>query len=68
MLFTWDATNLCIVFQWWHVTSTASLILSLVAVALLTAGYEGVKNVARRYERGYSGLEVLGLGVAQERG
>jgi len=29
MLFTWDTTNLCIVFRQWHIRSTASLIVSL---------------------------------------
>jgi len=50
MLFTWDNTNLCIIFRWWHVSSTFTLLLSLVAVALLTAGYEGVREASRRYE------------------
>ncbi|MCJ1409199.1 hypothetical protein MMC19_003277 [Ptychographa xylographoides] len=50
MLFTWDTTNLCIIFHWWHVKSTLTLLISLVAVALLTAGYEGVREMSRRYE------------------
>ena len=50
MLFTWDPANLCIVFRWWHVTSTWTLILSLIGVVLLTAGYEGVREMSRRYE------------------
>ena len=31
MLFTWDTTNLCIVFPSWRVTGTFSLIWSLIA-------------------------------------
>ena len=54
MLFTWDTTNLCIIFRWWHVSSTWTLLLSLAAVALLTAGYEGVREVSRRYENSSS--------------
>ncbi|KAK8203935.1 Ctr copper transporter [Phyllosticta capitalensis] len=50
MLFTWDTTDLCIVFRGWHITGTLSLLFSLVAVALLCAGYEGVREVSRRYE------------------
>ncbi|MCJ1378187.1 hypothetical protein MMC17_001283 [Xylographa soralifera] len=50
MLFTWDNTNLCIIFSWWHVSSTFTLLISLAAVALLTAGYEGVRELSRRYE------------------
>lgn len=50
MLFTWDTTNLCIVFRWWHITNTANLILSLIGVAALTAGYELIREFSRRYE------------------
>ncbi|EGR44104.1 uncharacterized protein TRIREDRAFT_71029 [Trichoderma reesei QM6a] len=50
MLFTWDTTNLCIVFRQWHVRSTASLIFSLIAVVLLGIGYEALRSVSRRYE------------------
>ncbi len=50
MLFTWDTTNLCIVFRQWHVRSTAGLIFSLAAVMLITAGYEGIREGSRRYE------------------
>jgi copper transporter 1 len=50
MLFTWDTSNLCIIFDWWHVNNTITLLLSLAAVALLTAGYEGVRELSRRYE------------------
>jgi copper transporter 1 len=50
MLFTWDTTNLCIVFPSWRVTGTFSLIWSLVAVVALTAGYEAIREVSRRYE------------------
>jgi len=50
MLFTWDTNNLCIIFRGWHIQSTAGLIFSLIGVALLTAGYEAVREASRRYE------------------
>ncbi|KAF4967611.1 hypothetical protein FSARC_4858 [Fusarium sarcochroum] len=50
MLFTWDTTNLCIVFRQWHVRSTTSLFFSLVAVILLAIGYEALRSLSRRYE------------------
>lgn len=50
MLFTWDTTNLCIVFRQWHIRSAASLALSLVAVVLLAMGYEALRALSRRYE------------------
>jgi len=51
MLFTWDTSNLCIVFRWWHVRGTASLLMSLVAVICVTAAYEALRAGSRRYER-----------------
>jgi copper transporter 1 len=50
MLFTWDTTDLCIVFHGWHVTGTGSLIVSLLAIILMTSGYEAVREASRRYE------------------
>lgn len=50
MLFTWDTTDLCIVFRGWRITGTGSLIVSLLAIVLLTAGYEAVREASRRYE------------------
>jgi hypothetical protein len=50
MLFTWDTQNLCIVFKSWRVTSTMSLLWSLLGVMLLTAGYELIREISRRYE------------------
>ena len=50
MLFTWDTTNLCIVFSQWHIRSNASLIFSLLAVILLAMGYEAIRSMSRKYE------------------
>ncbi|KAI4146681.1 MAG: hypothetical protein LQ341_002014 [Variospora aurantia] len=50
MLFTWDTTNLCIIFPQWHIYSTFSLFISLIGVIVLTAGYEFVREMSRRYE------------------
>ncbi|EHY59202.1 copper transpport protein [Exophiala dermatitidis] len=51
MLFTWSSKNLCIIFPQWRVTGTHSFILSLLAIVLLTAGYECVREISRRYEQ-----------------
>jgi len=56
MLFTWDTTNLCIVFRSWRITGIGTLILSLVAVMALTAGYEAVRELSRRYEARHTSL------------
>jgi len=50
MLFTWDTQDLCIIFKSWHIYNTSSLIWSLFGVVLLTAGYELVREISRRYE------------------
>lgn len=50
MLFTWNTENLCIIFRWWHVSNTFTLILSLLAVVALTAGYEAIRSGSRQYE------------------
>ncbi|XWW97261.1 hypothetical protein V2A60_005243 [Cordyceps javanica] len=51
MLFTWDTTNLCIVFERWHIRSTPGLVASLIAVVLIAMGYEGLRATSRIYER-----------------
>ncbi|KAF2707570.1 Ctr copper transporter [Pleomassaria siparia CBS 279.74] len=50
MLFTWSTKDLCIVFQGWHINGVGSLLFSLVAIVLLTAGYEAVREISRRYD------------------
>jgi copper transporter 1 len=70
MLFTWDTTDLCIVFPSWHISGTGSLVFSLLAIVLMTAGYEAIREVSRRYEaysksvtegpRGESTSRILG--------
>jgi copper transporter 1 len=50
MLFTWSTDNLCIVFRGWHIRNNFTLILSLLAIVALCAGYEAVREVSRRYE------------------
>jgi len=51
MLFTWNTKNLCLIFKWWHIRSTAGLVFSLLAVVALTAAYEALRSLSRRYER-----------------
>jgi len=51
MLFTWNTENLCIVFPQWRITGAFSLLLSLVAVAAMTAGYELVRTLSRKYDQ-----------------
>lgn len=50
MVFTWSSKDLCIIFRQWRITGPLSFLLSLVLIVLLTAGYEGVRQVTRKYE------------------
>lgn len=61
MIFTWDTTNLCIIFRQWRITGTMSLILSLLGVVALTAGYEFVREMSRRYEMRHTSPTLKGL-------
>lgn len=68
MLFTWSTKNLCIIFRGWRITGPFSLLFSLLAIVALTAGYEGVRRVTRRYEvgieqrlRAYSSTATTGM-------
>lgn len=63
MLFTWSTKNLCIVFPQWRVTGPFSLFVSLVVIVLLTAGYEGMRQMTRRYEAGHV-QKLGGYGVS----
>ncbi|KAF2789541.1 Ctr copper transporter [Melanomma pulvis-pyrius CBS 109.77] len=50
MLFTWSTKDLCIVFHGWHISGVGSLIFSLLAIVLMTAGYEAIREASRRYD------------------
>jgi copper transporter 1 len=54
MLFTWSSKNLCIIFRQWRITGPVSFLLSLVLIVLLTAGYEGVRQITRKYEAAHN--------------
>jgi hypothetical protein len=50
MLFTWDTTDLCVVFRWWHVRGPWSLLFTLLGVVALGMSYELLRNLARKYD------------------
>ncbi|CAL5866144.1 uncharacterized protein PFLUO_LOCUS351 [Penicillium psychrofluorescens] len=54
MLFTWSAKNLCIIFPQWRITGPLSFLFSLVLIVILTAGYEAVRQITRRYEAAHN--------------
>ncbi|KAJ5780646.1 hypothetical protein N7457_005806 [Penicillium paradoxum] len=54
MLFNWSSENLCIIFRSWRITGPFSFLLSLIAIVILTAGYEGVRSVTRKYEAAHA--------------
>ncbi|KAK5790236.1 hypothetical protein VI817_007523 [Penicillium citrinum] len=54
MIFTWSSKNLCIIFRQWRITGPLSLFFSLILIVLLTAGYEGVRHITRKYEAAHN--------------
>jgi copper transporter 1 len=50
MLFTWSTQDLCIVFRGWHISNNFTLIVSLLLIVALGAGYEALREASRRYE------------------
>lgn len=54
MLFTWSTKDLCIVFRQWHINGPMSLLVSLLVIVLLAAGYEGVRQITRKYEAAHA--------------
>lgn len=54
MLFTWDYQNVCVVFRQWQITSPLSLVVTLIAITTLVAGYEALREGIRRYETSVS--------------
>ncbi|KAJ5769375.1 hypothetical protein N7520_003934 [Penicillium odoratum] len=54
MIFTWSSDNLCIIFRQWRITGPISFLLSLILIVLLTAGYEGVRQITRKYEAAHA--------------
>jgi copper transporter 1 len=58
MLFTWDTTNLCVVFRWWHVRGPWSLLFTLLGVVVLGMSYEVLRHVARKYDESSSNIRL----------
>ena len=50
MLFTWDTTDLCVVFRWWHVRGPWSLLFTLLGVVGLGMSYELLRRAAQKYD------------------
>lgn len=40
MLFTWDYTNTCVVFKWWHIRGFGSFLVSFLAIVGISMLYE----------------------------
>lgn len=64
MLFTWDTTDLCVVFRWWHVRGLWSLFFTLLGVVGLGMSYELLRYIARKYDESSVGDIRIGSPVA----
>lgn len=51
MTFNWDLAGMCVVFEWWHVTTSFQLILSCLACMAISVLYEALRLSARRYDQ-----------------
>ncbi|KAG7817845.1 hypothetical protein KL942_003361 [Ogataea angusta] len=64
MTLTTDYENVCVLSSSWMITSVQSLVLSLVAVFALSAGYELLKNWTARWEaRSYKQPSLSGTAL-----
>lgn len=54
MIFTWKSDNLCVIFEQWRITGTLSLVMSLLAIVVLTAGYECLRAATKNYEQSHN--------------
>lgn len=62
MIFTWDTTDLCVVFKWWHVRTNLGLILTLLTIVFLSAGYEYVRFKIRSLDN--ESINSIGTNVS----
>ncbi|RKP14832.1 Ctr copper transporter, partial [Piptocephalis cylindrospora] len=51
MTFNWDLAGMCVVFEWWHVTTSFQMILSCLACMGISILYEALRLSARRYDQ-----------------
>lgn len=51
MIFTWDWKNTCVVYKWWHVKTFTQFLFTLVAISVISAGYEFTKYRLAKWER-----------------
>lgn len=55
MIFNWDTKGMCVVFPWWHVKTHLGMILTVVAVVFISAGYEYVRKLSRDIDAAFKG-------------
>ncbi|KAI8971064.1 Ctr copper transporter, partial [Pilobolus umbonatus] len=50
MLFNLDTTNVCIIYEWWHIRNTSDFMLSCVVVFCISAFYEYLRITSNELE------------------
>ncbi|KAK9235532.1 Ctr copper transporter family-domain-containing protein [Lipomyces kononenkoae] len=45
MVLNWDPTDVCVVFEWWHIRGPGTLAASLICIILLGIGYEYLRTI-----------------------
>lgn len=56
MIFTWDWENTCVVYKWWHVKTVQGFVGTLVAIALLSMGFEFTRTWINTWKTKSRGL------------
>lgn len=55
MIFNWDTKGMCVVFPWWHVKTHVGMVITVVAVVIMSAGYEYVRKISRDIDTAFKG-------------
>lgn len=55
MIFNWDTKGMCVVFPWWHVKTHLGMVLTVIAVVAISAGYEYVRKLSRDIDAAFKG-------------
>ncbi|KAG5365431.1 Copper transport protein [Yarrowia sp. C11] len=57
MIFNWDTKGMCVVFPWWHVKTHVGMVLTVVAVVFISAGYEYVRKLSRDIDAAFKATD-----------
>ncbi|KAL0491101.1 copper transport protein CTR2 [Acrasis kona] len=65
MVFNWDLTGLCVIFEWWKINDSTTMIGSFFIILLLSALYERLRQFGREYDISLSKQRDEASGIVQ---